>query len=106
MSAAVWSKAPKSIRQPPPKPETEQSDNNTKRTFVIENGNQTNTVKKQAPKIFLSVIPPGQKCRHDKWQPEAIETVRAKAWTCYECTFECAKCGLNSVGLCDSYDCS
>jgi hypothetical protein len=53
-----------------------------------------------------SIIPAGQKCGHGKWQPEPVETLRAKKWTCYECTFVCSKCGQNSVGLCDSYDCS
>jgi hypothetical protein len=102
-SSSIWSKAPQSIRQPPPEGTTSA----LKNTFVVEERQKQETKQKpMQQRNYSGTVPAGQKCIHGKWQPEAIETVRAKVWTCYECTFICAKCGLNSVGLCDSYDCS
>jgi hypothetical protein len=105
-SVSIWSKAPKSVREPAPQIlETGNPTNESQRVFIVDY-TQKQDQKKQVKKVFPGIIPAGQKCMHGKWQPEAIETIRAKAWTCYECTFVCSKCGLNSVGLCDSYDCS
>lgn len=100
-SSSIWLKAPKSVRQPP----TEGTTHTLKNAFTVEE-RQKQQQQQQQQRNYSGTVPAGQKCIHGKWQPEAIETVRAKAWTCYECTFICAKCGLNSVGLCDSYDCS
>jgi hypothetical protein len=106
-SVSIWSKAPKSVRLPPTIPETVTSNNiDGQRIFVVDDNSQKITNKNPAKNTFPGIIPAGQKCSHGKWQPEAAETVRAKKWTCYECSFVCSKCGLNSVGLCDSYDCS
>jgi len=99
-AASIWSKAPKSVRQP--NESTMSCLKESQRTFIVDDSSQ----KKKEEKIFPDIIPAGQKCRHGKWQPEAAETNRAKQWTCYECTFVCSKCKLNSVGICDSYDCS
>lgn len=105
-SVSIWSNAPKSVRQAQENTTVQLKD--SQRVFIVEDCSQKKKGGKQAieQKIFPDVIPAGQKCKHGKWQPEAVETVRAKKWTCYECTFVCSKCMLNSVGICDSYDCS
>jgi len=93
---SIWSMAPKSVRQA--------SSTASKLNENFQNEQQQAKPVKQP--VVPSIIPAGQKCGHGKWQPEPVETLRAKKWTCYECTFVCSKCGQNSVGLCDSYDCS
>jgi hypothetical protein len=105
-SVSIWSNAPKSVRQAQENTPVQLKD--SQRVFVVEDCSQKKKEGKQANEhtIFPDVIPAGQKCKHGKWQPEAVETVRAKKWTCYECTFVCSKCRLNSIGICDSYDCS
>lgn len=109
MSAvSIWSNAPKSVRQPAPQESTSAALKDSQRTFVIDDNSQKKKVNQKTNEqhTFPDVIPAGQKCKHGKWQPEAVETTRAKNWTCYECTFVCSKCRLNSIGICDSYDCS
>lgn len=81
---SIWSKVPPSVREP-------------SKELGKESVQQNNEHR---------AVPAGEKCKHKKWQPEVVETVRAKKWTCYDCVFVCSKCGLNTVGICDSYDCS
>jgi len=111
---AIWSKAPKTIRE-----------STTASLFLVakeeytigsqqlsqqkahlqQQQQQQKQQQQQQQKEFPKVIPAGQKCRHGKWQPEPAETELAKAWTCYDCAFECTICGLTSVGLCNTYEC-
>jgi hypothetical protein len=107
-SVSIWSNAPKSVRQAVPQESTSAALKDSQRTFIIDDCSQKKKgdQKTSEQRIFPEVIPAGQKCKHGKWQPEAVETIRAKQWTCYECTFVCSKCRLNSIGICDSYDCS
>ena len=102
-AATIWSKAPKTIREST----TSALFQVAKEELAISSQQQQQKQSQQQlqQKEFPKVIPAGQKCRHGKWQPEPAETERAKAWTCYDCAFECAICGLTSVGLCTSYEC-
>jgi len=93
----IWSKAPKTIREST----TSALFLAAREEIAISKQQQKQVQQKEFPKV----IPAGQKCRHGKWQPEPAETERAKAWTCYDCAFECAICGLTSVGLCSRYEC-
>lgn len=102
VAAAIWSNAPKTIRESTRAGLFQVA----KEEIEINNQKQLHqSQQQQQTKDFPKVIPAGQKCRHGKWQPEPAETELAKAWTCYDCTFECAICGLTSVGLCDSNEC-
>lgn len=105
-SVSIWSNAPKSVRQAVTQESTTAALKDSQRTFLIDDNSMKKNHKTNEQNTFPDVIPAGQKCKHGKWQPEAVETTRAKKWTCYECTFVCSKCRLNSIGICDSYDCS
>lgn len=108
----IWSKAPKTIRESTTtslflaaKEELVIGNQQLSQQNVHLQQKQHQQKQQQQQKEFPKVIPAGQKCRHGKWQPEPAETELAKAWTCYDCAFECTICGLTSVGLCTTYEC-
>jgi len=114
-SASIWSRAPKTVREVQKTTvSTITMDVNNITVSTVHNPKTRENLKineektsniQQKQELLPLVVQPGQKCKHGKWQPEPAETIRANTWTCYECTFICSICGLNSVGLCDSYDC-
>lgn len=92
---SIWSAAPQSVRQ-----------GHSTVSHLVNKEQQCLTALTAQQQQQKGVVPAGHKCRHGKWQPEPAETAEAKKYTCYECTFICSKCGENSAGLCDSYECS
>jgi len=103
---SIWSAAPPAVKQGCPNANLVSSF--SRLTLDQQQSQQQQQQQTRAPTLLQikGAVPAGHRCNHGKWQPEPAETTEAKKYTCYECTFVCSKCGENSVGLCDSYECS